>query len=165
MSVYLIDSSVFIEAHRSYYPFDVFVGFWNSIKILANQNRIISLDKVKNEIYHNEDELKKWCENNLPKDFFKSSADSIAKYQEIAKWSKSNEHYREQAKTKFLDSDYADAFLIAYALTDADSIILATQEVGDPLSKRSIKIPDVCNEFNIQYCNTVEMLRSLSVMI
>ena len=71
MTVFVVDANFFIQAHRSIYPLDVAHSFWNKVKELAQKGKLISIDKVKNEIYSNEDELKGWCEANLPGDFFK----------------------------------------------------------------------------------------------
>lgn len=71
MSIFVVDSNFFIEAHRATYPLDVARGFWKKIHQLAADQRIISIDKVKAELFENhEDELKEWCESNLPIDFF-----------------------------------------------------------------------------------------------
>jgi hypothetical protein len=86
MSVFLVDSNFFIQAHRASYPLDVVHSFWNKIKQLAEAAKIISIDKVKHEIYGNEDSLKNWCVENLPKDFFKDSLHVIDSYQTIAGW-------------------------------------------------------------------------------
>lgn len=62
MSLYILDSNFFIQAHRAYYPLDVIQSFWTKINQLADDGVIKSIDKVKNEIYSNashEDELKK----------------------------------------------------------------------------------------------------------
>ncbi len=65
MSLYIVDSNFFIQAHRAYYPLDVIQSFWVKVKQLAEEGKIKSIDKVKNEIYSNashEDELKDWCD-------------------------------------------------------------------------------------------------------
>ena len=37
MPIYLLDSNIFIQAHRMYYPFDVVPSFWNKILELSNK--------------------------------------------------------------------------------------------------------------------------------
>ncbi|MBK7809541.1 MAG: DUF4411 family protein [Saprospiraceae bacterium] len=69
MSPYILDSNFFIQAHRSNYPFDVLPSFWTKIQQLANQQLIISIDKVSDEIFQNDDELTNWCQTNLPDDY------------------------------------------------------------------------------------------------
>ena len=65
MSKYIVDSNFFIQAHRSIYPLDVVQSFWVKVNELSRNGTIVSIDKVKKEIYDNsshEDELKIWCE-------------------------------------------------------------------------------------------------------
>ena len=57
---FLLDSNFFIEAHRTSYPFDVVPSFWAKVKELADNGKIISIDKVKKEILQNKDELSEW---------------------------------------------------------------------------------------------------------
>ena len=164
MSLYLVDSNFFIQAHRAYYPLDVVTSFWVKISELAGQNKIISIDKVKNEIYDNsthEDELKAWCVAHLPESFFNSSEDVIAKYVDIVNWANSmNHHYKPSAIEEFLGTDLADSWLVAFAM--AKDCTIVTYEKSEPLGKRRIKIPEVCNQFGVRYVNTVDMLRELN---
>ena len=50
MKKYLLDSNVFIQAHRMHYPFDVVPSFWKKLVELSNKGIVISIDKVKKEI-------------------------------------------------------------------------------------------------------------------
>lgn len=52
---YIVDSNFFIQAHRMYYPLDVMPSFWQRVMDLADTGRIISIDKVRNEIVKNKD--------------------------------------------------------------------------------------------------------------
>ncbi|MDZ7898344.1 MAG: DUF4411 family protein [Arcicella sp.] len=72
MAIFIIDSNFFIEAHRKSYPLDVAFSFWNKVKQLADEGKIISIDKVKNELYDKNDALEEWCRANLPEDFLKN---------------------------------------------------------------------------------------------
>jgi hypothetical protein len=142
MSVYVVDSNFFIQAHRASYPLDVATSFWNKVIQLAEEGKIVSIDKVKNEIFKNEDDLKQWCEINLPDYFFKDTSTIIPQYSQVA--------------------DEADAWLIAHALVDPAQIVLVTHELSEPNRKNKVKIPDACIANGVQYCNTIEMLRQLS---
>ncbi len=86
MAVYVVDSNFFIEAHRSTYPLDIATGFWNKVQQLANAGTIISIDKVKGELYDKNDALESWCRTNLPQDFFKNSAGVMAEYGQVTSW-------------------------------------------------------------------------------
>lgn len=46
MAIYVVDSNFFIQAHRAVYPLDIAKGFWNSVKNLAIEEKIVSIDKV-----------------------------------------------------------------------------------------------------------------------
>lgn len=163
MLVYIVDSNFFIQAHRESYPLDVAFSFWNKVKQLADEGRIISIDKVKNEIYDKNDDLEKWCKANLPKNFFKDSSPVIAAYNNVCAWALSkSDHYLPKALNEFLDSDIADAFLIAYSLADVTNRIVVTQEKSEPNKKNKIKIPEACNALNVQFVNTIEMFRRLN---
>jgi len=160
MSTFLVDANFFIQAHRAIYPLDVATSFWLKVKQLADNGNIISIDKVRNEIYQNEDELKTWCQLNLPNNFFKNTDIVIIEYGQLAIWANSrSNHYKREAIDEFLDANIADAWLIAFAKNH--NISLVTYEKSEPNSKKKIKIPDVCIEFNVDYSNTIEMFRSL----
>jgi hypothetical protein len=160
--LFVLDSNFFIEAHRVNYPLDVAHSFWNKVKQLAFEEKIISIDKVKNELYNKNDLLEDWCRNNLPEDFFKSTSDLLNEYQLVANWAMSQtDRYVQMAINEFLDSDEADAFLITFALTDSKRIKIVTHEVSSPTKKNKIKIPDVCNELGVCHLRTVDLFREL----
>lgn len=162
MGVYVVDSNFFIQAHRFYYPLDVVPSFWIKVKDLAAAGKIISIDKVKKEIYDHQDDLKKWCENNLPEDFFKSTDDLAISYGKVATWANSRStQYSATALAEFLGTEEADAWLVAFALADHDNRTLVTYEKSQPDIKRKVKIPEACVPFNIKFVDTIEMLRAL----
>ncbi len=162
MALYVVDSNFFIQAHRVTYPLDVATSFWNKVRELAERGLIVSIDKVENEIYKNEDALREWCIENLPADFFKDTKSILNSYRQVVAWAMSrSEHYRQKALSVFLDVDEADAFVVAYALADSANRIVVTQEKSEPESKKDIKIPDACNALGVESVNTVDMYRRL----
>ena len=162
MVVYVVDSNFFIDAHRANYPLDIAFSFWNKIKELAVAGTIISIDKVKAELYDKNDALEDWCKANLPEDFFKSTNEIINEYSQVSTWAISmQEHYLPNALNEFLDADEADAFIVAYSLFNKENRIIVTQEISQPNRKNKIKIPEACNHFNVRYLKTMEMLREL----
>lgn len=163
MEVYVVDSNFFIEAHRSSYPLDVALSFWNKVKQLAVDGKIISIDKVKNELYDRNDALETWCKANLPNNFFKDSSEVMLAYGQVSAWANSRrEHYNTNALNEFLDADEADAFLVAYALTDPDQRIIVTHEISQPEMRRKVKIPEPCNALNVSFIKVMDMFRQLS---
>lgn len=161
MSVYVIDSNSFIQAHRVYYPLDVAYSFWQKVKQLADAGKIISIDKVRDEIFDHNDELEAWCKENLPNSFFKDSSASILEYSQVTAWAISNnDHFLPKALNEFLDADEADAFMVAFVLNDPNKV-LVTQETSEPFRRNKVKIPDACIALNIQYLNVMDMFRQL----
>jgi hypothetical protein len=162
MGVYVVDSNFFIQAHRDTYPLDVAFSFWNKVSQLARESKIISIDKVKNEIYDKNDNLEAWCRENLPDGFFKETSEIMAEYGQVSAWAVSKStHYLPAALNEFLDADEADAFIIAYALADSSERTIVTQEVSRPEMKNKIKIPEPCNALNVRFIKVIEMFREL----
>ena len=157
-----MDSNFLIQAHRVSYPLDVAYSFWNKVKQLAHSGLIISIDKVKDEIFDNHDLLSEWCEANLPDDFFKDTDTSIDSYRRVTSWVVSrNTHYLPNAINEFLSAEEADAFIVAYALDNPSNNIIATQEVSEPFRRTKVKIPDACNALGVRYVNMMDMFRML----
>lgn len=164
MEVYVVDSNFFIQAHRATYPLDIATSFWNKVKELALQGTIISIDKVKKELFNKNDDLEEWCVTNLPTDFFKDTSAVLKEYRQICSWATSkSDHYLPNAINEFLDADEADAFLVAYVLADNQNKVLVTHEVSDPRRKNKIKMPEPCNQFEVKYINTIGMFRELKL--
>ena len=162
MEIYVVDSNFFIQAHRVSYPLDVAFSFWNKLKQLAEEGKIISIDKVKNEIYDKNDALEEWCRVNLPEGFFKESSEIMASYGQVSAWAISRStHYMPNALNEFLDADEADAFIVAYVLADPRNRVVVTQEISEPNRKNKIKIPEACIALNVQFVNTMDMFRQL----
>lgn len=89
MKQYLLDTNIFIQAHRESYPLDVVPSFWGKIIELAKNGNILSIDKVKKEICDkssHEDELSDWCTSNLNDDFFVDTSIYINRYFDIISW-------------------------------------------------------------------------------
>ena len=158
---YLIDSNVFIEAHRHYYAFNLCPGFWKSLVWLHGQDRLLSLDKVKDEITRESDELVAWAVNTMPDTGFAVSKedDVLEWFGKMQVWAQGQPQYTDAAKEEF--ASVADAWLIAYAR--AYGLILVTHEQYKPDVKRRVPIPNVCKAFDVPHVNTFEMLTALTI--
>ena len=162
MAIYLLDTNFFIQAHRVSYPLDVAHSFWGKVKQLAEAGKILSIDKVKNEIFGNNDLLEHWCKENLPEDFFRATSEVVSSYQDVVQWVMSkSDHYNANAISEFLDADDADAFIVAYALANPETRIIVTHEISEPHRKNKVKIPDVCYALDIRFTDTMGMFRAL----
>jgi hypothetical protein len=160
-----MDSDVFITAKNRYYAFDICPGFWASVIRHHQGGRVYSIDRIRSELLagRKTEDLALWVRNNLPKDFFLDTdgEDVTSAYSEIMLWVQRNPQYFDLAKAKFATG--ADGWLVAYA--KVRGAIVVTNEVERPESKNEIKIPDVCNRFNVEKKDVFAMLRDLAVRL
>jgi predicted nucleic acid-binding protein len=155
---FLLDSNVLITAHRSYYAFDICPGFWEAVKAGHAAGRVYSTQRVLDELRRGADVLVDWVENELQEGFFldDSSAVVISEYAPMMQWVQSRD-YHTSAKTKFASD--ADGWLVATAKHSGH--ILVTHETRND-AKARVPMPNVCEHFGVNYCNTYEMLRALA---
>ena len=157
---YVLDADVFMTAARSYYAFDLVPGFWQQLVNQASNGRLLSIDRVKDEIDRGKDELARWADQAL-QHWFDSTTESdvIDAYRRIMSWAQAQNHFTDAAKAEF--ASVADGWLVAYAL--AKHSVVVTNEKFDANIRRRIKIPNVCQAFGVQYVDTFGMLRELSI--
>jgi hypothetical protein len=123
----------------------------------------VSIDKVKDEIYDNNDELTRWCKSNLPDDFFKSTEEFVDEYKQAIEWANTrSDHFQVKALMEFSDDDNADAYLIAYAKSNVEIITIVTQEKSNPACKNRVLIPDCCAALDVNYCDLITLFRKLN---
>ena len=106
-----------------------------------------------------DDEIKDWIENQAPETFFKKTEDQavIAEFQKLVGWVYSTDQFADSAKSEF--AAVADGWVIAYAAVN--KLVVVTHEEFAPAARRKVPMPNVCVEFDVEYVNTFEMLRSL----
>lgn len=161
--VYVLDSNVFIQAARSYYPQKLVPCFWEALVEHAKRGHILSIDRVKNELDRGRDELSAWANAHFANYFLKTDEPRIVEaYGKISQWLGNNEQYKCEAKRNFLSNE-VDAWLIAFAM--AHGYIVVTHEQSSPQSMKKIKIPDVCRGLKVECINPFMMLRELDIRL
>lgn len=162
--IYLIDSSCFMTASRVSNPIDIALSFWNKLAELAQNHTFYSIDKVKDEITLNDDELSKWCVANLPDDFFISTetVEVYQKYAELVNWAQ-NKGIKQTGVDKFIDDTKADIYFVAFASLSPSTYTVVTEETSAINSKKDIKLPDACSAFGVRAINLMSMLRELKI--
>lgn len=161
-TIYVLDTNIFIDAAQRYYSFDLVPGFWDKLIDLAKNRKIVSIDKVKEEIDNGKekDSLRLWADNKFQEWFLSTEQpDVINAYREIIEWVAGQNQLLTKAKEEF--ASCADGWLIAYA--KAYGYIVVTDETKDLKCRNRVKIPNVCLAFDIPYVNTFQMLRQLNV--
>lgn len=158
-TIYVLDSNVFMEAHRRYYALDICPGFWDCLSHHCREPRLISIDRVKDEIYDG-DALAVWVKA-APDELFVSSADQkvVDTFAEMMAWVQGNDQFLPQAKAEFASA--ADGWVAAYA-KEHDAVVV-THEAYIPEARRRVPLPNLCRQFGVAYKDTFLMLRELEV--
>ena len=158
--LYVPDANVFIAAHRGYYTLNLCPGFWDCLIHHFHSGRILSIDRVREELIGYGDELSDWVQG-APAEMFVASSEKpvIDAYQEVMSWVHGNAQFYTQAKHEF--SQGADGWLVAYAMSH--NVILVTLETYQQNVKRRVPIPNVCDQFGVARMDTFEMLCELGV--
>ncbi len=161
MSKYVLDANVFIEAKNRYYGFDICPGFWSSLISLHERKHVFCIDRIRDELTVQQDDIKEWVKDRCSATFFKGTQDQavVDSFQAMITWVYAQPQFTQAAKTEF--ASVPDGWLIAYA--HANSAIVVTHEEFAPEVKRKVPMPNVCIEFDVPYVNTFEMLADLQV--
>jgi Domain of unknown function (DUF4411) len=161
--VQVLDTNVFIEAAKRYYDFDIAPGFWESLITWARQGHIISIDRVHTEIRVGADRLARWTDAEFAFAFASTAEPAVmTAYGQIINWVQIHAQFTVQAKADF--AGIADGWLVAFAMAHPGYIVV-TEEVLDPNVRRKVPIPNICNQFNVQFRDTFAMLRSLNLRL
>lgn len=160
--IYVLDANVFIEAANRHYAFDLAPAFWRALLRHAAAGRVCSIDRVKHELVHGNDELAKWAKDKFHGWFAATDqSDVIGVYREIMAWVQRQGQFLDGAKAEFAKG--ADGWLIAYA--KVHGCIVVTHERFIPDAKKRVPIPNVCRAFGVLTIDTFDMLRRLEVRL
>ena len=153
---YVIDSSSLIELNRMN-PMDIYESVWKNLEVLLENGFLISPEEVMKEVSKKDDELRDWAKQHK-KMFIQLDEFQIQKVIEI------------QSKyPSFVDPDkenpVADPFVIALALEkDLQQTIIPIKKKRivvseEKLRGNKIKIPYVCQQYDIECIDVFELFR------
>ena len=154
---YCLDANVLIQAWQTYYSPKVCPSYWDVLNIIGNENRIFLPEMVYEEIVRTEDELSKWL---------KSSNISIRKIDENVT-SCLKDIYSANPNHKFLVDNIkarslADPWVIAHAINEG-AVVVTKEEKVTAINSKRIKIPNVCDNMNIEWMNDFQMVAELNI--
>lgn len=159
---YVLDANVFIEAKNRYYAFDLVPKFWSILIDQADNGRILSIDRVKEELERGKDELAAWVKEKFDNAFVSTDdEDVIQSYSKVMSWVQAHPQFTDGAKADFAKG--ADGWLVAYA--KVNGCVVVTHEQPSTDVKTRVPIPNVCQAFNVLFDDTFKMLRKLGVKI
>ena len=134
-TVFVLDANVFITAHRRYYGFDLCLGFWNCLSHYSNQKRILSIDRIREELLKGDDRLKEWVISEAPKTLFEPSNDEVVRdlFSKMMMRVDSQHQFKDEAKDEFARSN--DGWLAAYAKVHG-AVLIPMKNITQTLRKK-----------------------------
>jgi hypothetical protein len=156
--LHLIDANVLITAKNQYYPIDRIPEFWSWLTHMGTAGAVKMPLEILEEITGGTDDLAEWLSDD-------DTYNALLLNEEVDAI-----HVQAVMNQYALDLNDAelikvgrDPFLIAYALADAVDRCLVTVEASKPTCQRANRrIPDVCNDVGVQWCNSFQMLATLN---
>lgn len=154
--IFLLDANAYIEAKNRYYRMTVCPGFWNWLDLQFACGQVGSIRMVFDELSKNGDILSEWVKAR--QSHFMETEDETTQgvFAEIAQFVVEHPDFTEPHISNFLA--VADPWLIAKAKTLGAKVV--THEVMVPSGSKKVKIPNICREFNVDFCNTFDLLES-----
>ena len=150
---YLLDANVFMQAKNLHYGLDFCPAFWDWLILNNNGKRVISIEKVGDEINAGSDERSVWASQRGPDFFLKPDSAILPALTSVSAWVTS-QNYEPAAVNTFLQ--LADYYIVAHALAHSHTVV--THEISST-SVKKIKIPNVCIGLKIKCMTPFEMLR------
>lgn len=158
MAVYCLDSDVLVQAKNVLYAFDVVPSFWNWLAGEFENGSVTCTRSVYGELMQGKDELSEWARNR--RQYFiipdKSTQDNFSLISMYVL-----ENYKRAQANKFLNG--ADPWGIAHCMTH--SHIMVTNEQRVTIKSERVKIPNVCDEFNVKCVKLIDMMRALKAQL
>lgn len=164
--MYLLDADVLIFAKNSYYPIDSVPQFWEWIHEMSKENKVKIPREMYDEITEGRDDLCEWISSpNISQDIIFSETSDRLLYNEVIEMG-----YKLPLDAPEIEEKVRkDPFLIAYALKGrriGESRIVVSREVSKPKKTgANRKIPDVCNDLEIECITDIECYRELGFRI
>lgn len=150
---YLLDANVFIAAKNLHYGLDFCPAFWDWLVQQNQAGRVLSIEKVGDEVQAVADDLSVWAAAHSAGFFLAPDASVFPSLSAVSTWA-SSQTYDMAAVSTFLQ--VADYYLVSQAHAAAHTVV--THEVPGA-SKKKIKIPDACIGMGVKFMNPFEMLR------
>lgn len=152
--MYLLDSNALITAKNSYYQMNFCPAFWDWLDYEKSIGKLGSIMPVYKELIDGDDELADWVKQR--KSFFAEVSDEVVQrnYAKVAHHVNSDHGKHRRNRDLFLDK--ADPWLIAYAMTYGHTVI--TKESLVDINAKVVKIPNVCQTFDVEWDTTFNML-------
>lgn len=154
---YLLDSNTYIQAKNFYYGMDICPAYWDWLDQQFELGTVASVDMIGKELKDGNDELAEWVKAR-PQHFIQNDdEDTQIVFVEIA-LAVSVGDYNAGNRDNFLAK--ADPWIIAKAKTTGATVV--THEALLAPNTKKVKVPNICQQFNVPCLNTFQFLRELN---
>jgi hypothetical protein len=152
-----LDASVFIQAKRGLFAFELVPSFWRWLeketKLGTIRSSIVVYDELVPKDSKARDDLAKWAfEMNDHGLFVLPTPEVIAEFRPIADYVHNS---CDRAEGDGFLGD-ADPWLVAHAKRGNGTVV--TEEVPVGTDSKKVKIPNVCTRFGVPWIRTKELL-------
>lgn len=155
--VYCLDANLFFTADSLYYPMDFCPAYWDMIDKHIEDGSVLILDQVYQELTKGESAVSEWIKERKDGGLVKKFHDDETQeeYKKIVNHVASSD-YKPEVIDEFLRG--ADPWIIAAC--KVHNLVLVTKETYST-SKKKVKIPNICREFDVEHIDDFEMIRRL----
>ena len=150
--VYSLDLSSLFAAFNERYPVGNFPGFWSKIVELIRNDRLKMQEVAFDKAVKDDEGFEKWCDENQLKSYLRQTTDDAVQGK-VAEILKKFTRLLDDRKGKSGD----DPWVIALAMVTHNCIVV-TEEKHTYSTDRP-KIPDVCDYFNLECIQLVELVQ------
>jgi hypothetical protein len=161
MTLHLLDANVVIRAHEDYYPVDRIPAFWSWLVDMGSSNVIKIPRLIFDEVMPPPGPLANWLKQvGVKEALVLGETPDTELVKRVL-----NHGYAQDLNDVEIQEIGKDPFLIAAALAGFDRCVV-TREVSRPSKTRAQrKIPDVCNQFGVQWMTDFALYRALNFTI
>lgn len=150
--LFLLDASVLIDAHETYYPLDRVPGFWLWLLDVGRQGRLKIPVEVYEEVAPFRGMLPEWL--RLPETraaLVLPESSNLQLVQKVLSFG-----YANDLDDVEIEEIAKDPFLVAAAMSGPDRLVV-TREVSKKTQVRAkCRLPDVCETFGVRCVNDVK---------
>lgn len=158
---YLLDANSYIQAKNTHYRMVFCPGFWDWLDSASNAGKISSVTSVYKELVDYGDELSEWAKERTNHFLSVNDASTQITFAQIATFVMDLPLPKKTEKIRFLEG--ADPWLIAKAGATGQTVV--THEVLVPPTSQKIKIPNICQQFNVPYMSAFDLLETLDAKL
>ncbi|WP_409522850.1 DUF4411 family protein [Nitrincola sp. MINF-07-Sa-05] len=153
---YLLDANTYIQAKNQYYGMDFCPGYWDLLDAKFDAGEVCSIEFIGKELKDGNDDLAKWAKERTGHFIKHQDEETQAAFTEIVNFVMTQD-YAPAQRDAFLAK--GDPWLIAKAKTLGATLVTHESTVS-PATKK-VKIPNVCQQFDVRCISRFDLLSEL----